>query len=478
MNIKNNIKQSIKTKSMVKGSYSVGSVIILGAILVVICLVIGELPTKYSKIDISSEQIYSVGSQTEELVAALDTDVTLYFITGSSSDDEIIKELLAKYEDLSSHIKVETRDMISNPNFVSQYTSEEVSSSSVIVVSGERFKVIDNADMYIYEANYSTYTYDTTGFDGEGQITSAIAYVTTAELPKLYLLEGHGESTELSSTLQNAIEKENLEIETLSLLTKEAVPEDADCLVILSPTSDFSDEETEKILAYLEAGNTAFMVSGYAEAEMPNYDSILENYGVQKVEGIVIEGNANNYYPQYPQYLVPNLQSHAITSNITSGYVLLPVAQGLQTLDSYRSTLTIESLLTTSADAFSKPDVANMTTLEKESADIDGPFDLAMAITETYNDAETKIVVVSSAAIFDEDVDSAVSGGNTEFIVGALSWMVDHETTVSIASKSLSTESLTLTAANVYLWSVICAIVLPIAFIGGGAVIWFRRRRA
>jgi len=478
MNIKNNIKQAIKTKSMVKGSYSLGSVMILGAILVVICLVVGELPTKYSKLDISSEQIYSVGSQTEELVATLDTDVTLYFITGSSSDDEIIKELLAKYEDLSSHIKVETRDMITNPNFVSQYTSEGVSSSSVIVVSDERFKVIDNADMYVYEANYTTYTYDTTGFDGEGQITSAIAYVTTADLPKLYLLEGHGESTELSSTLQNAIEKENLEIETLSLLTKEAVPEDADCLVILSPASDFSDEETEKILAYLEAGNTAFMVSGYTETEMPNYDSILENYGIQKVEGVVVESNANNYYPQYPLYLIPNLQSHTITSNITNGYVLLPVAQGLQTIDSYRSTLTIESLLTTSADAFSKPDAVNMTTLEKESADIDGPFDLAMAITETYNDTETKIVIVSSDAIVDEDVDSAVSGGNTEFIVGALSWMVDHETTVSIASKSLSTESLTVTAANVYLWSVICAIVLPIAFIGCGAVIWFRRRRA
>lgn len=478
MNIKDNLKKSLHTKSMVKGSYSLGSVAILGAILLVICLLINALPSKYTQIDLSTEKYYTLEEQTEEVVSALEQDVTLYFVSGSSSDDTMITRLLERYNDLSDHIKVETRNMVSNPTFVSQYTSESLSDSSVIVVSGDSYKVIDNADMYISEMNYSTYSYDTTGFDGEGQITSAISYVTSGDLPKVYLLEGHGESTELNTSLQKAIEKENLEIETLSLLTAETVPEDADCLMILSPQSDFSDEETQKILDYLEAGNSAFIVSGYTDKELPNFNSILESYGVQKVEGVVIEGNANNYYPQYPNYLIPILQSHSITDNVSNGYVILPNAQGLKTLDSYRSTLTIESLLTTSSDAYSKTDVQNMTTWEKESGDIDGAFDLAVAITETYEDKETKLVVVSSDGIYDETMDTAVSGSNTEFIVGALSWMVDHETTVSIASKSLSVDSLTLTAGSVYFWSIFCTIVLPLGFIIVGAVIWFRRRRA
>lgn len=41
--------------------------------------------------------------------------------------------------------------------------------------------------------DYSTYSYSYS-FDGEGLITSAIAYVVSDDLPQLYVLEGHGEA--------------------------------------------------------------------------------------------------------------------------------------------------------------------------------------------------------------------------------------------------------------------------------------------
>ena len=67
--------------------------------------------------------------------------------------------------------------------------------------------------------DYNTYSYQTTGFDGEGQITSAIAYVTSENLPVLYTLEGHGEQ-ELDPTIKEDIEKANMEIKSLNLLTE------------------------------------------------------------------------------------------------------------------------------------------------------------------------------------------------------------------------------------------------------------------
>ena len=62
-------------------------------------------------------------------------------------------------------------------------------------------------------------------------ITSAIDYVVNAEQPQLYRLEGHGESA-LPSTFQEQLEKANMELHDLSLLTVDAIPEDAACLLI------------------------------------------------------------------------------------------------------------------------------------------------------------------------------------------------------------------------------------------------------
>ncbi len=71
----------------------------------------------------------------------------------------------------------------------------------------------------------------TTGFDGEGQIASAMSYVTNDDMPILYTLTGHNE-TEIGTNLTNAVEKANLEIQSLNLISGESVPEDAELLII------------------------------------------------------------------------------------------------------------------------------------------------------------------------------------------------------------------------------------------------------
>ena len=112
-----------------------------------------------------------------------------------------------------------------------------VPNNSLIVESSERSRYISYNDIYVQEADVYSYTY-TTSFDGEGAITSAIDYVVTEDLPQLYVLEGHGEE-ELPSTFKDQVEKENIEVTTFSLLTVEAVPEDADCVMIYPPQVTF-----------------------------------------------------------------------------------------------------------------------------------------------------------------------------------------------------------------------------------------------
>lgn len=478
---KNRQRKKINKKYLKNGSYSMIMCAIFVIIIIVINLIVGEIPSKYTELDISDQKLYSIGDQTKSMLKELDKDVCIYQVAQEGSEDETIRNLLQKYKDESDHVSVELKDPVVNPNFVSEYTSDQISSNSLIVVSGERSKVVDYNHIYESSMDYNTYSYSTTGFDGEGQITSAIAYVTSEDLPILYNLEGHGEKN-LDSTIQEDIEKGNIEIKTLNLLTEGSVPEDADCLLINSPAADISEDEKTAIVDYLENGGKAMIFSDYTGENMENFDAILENYGIKRSEGIVLEGDAQHYAMQMPYYLVPNINSADAVSEAASAgyYVLAPYAQGIQKTEDIRDTVTIESLLTTSDSAYSKTNVQS-STLEKEEEDVDGPFDLGVSITESLdNNKETQIVYYSTSNILDSKVNQMVSGGNETLIMSSLNWMCssDENTTISIPSKSLEVSYLTLTAYDSSFWKICTIGLIPGFFLAAGFVVWIKRRKA
>ena len=104
------------------------------------------------------------------------------------------------------NIKVEYKDPVKYPNFASDYTSDTLQENSLIVVGEKRNKVISYEDMYETQIDYNTYSQQTTGYDGEGRITSALDYVTAAEMPVVYRITGHDEQ-ELDSSFQDCYGK-------------------------------------------------------------------------------------------------------------------------------------------------------------------------------------------------------------------------------------------------------------------------------
>ena len=475
-------EQRKRNKKLLKhGTYSMAVTAVVIAIFVVLNLVVQEIPSKYREIDLSSQKLYTIGEQTEKILKNLKKDVTLYYIAQDGTESSDIKNLLEKYEEGSKHITVEQKDPAVSPKFASQYTSDNISNNSIIVVCGDKSKVVDYSSMYETSINYQTYSQEVTGFDGEGQLTSAINYVVSDNMPVLYNLEGHDESS-MSETMKETIEKANIEIKSLNLLSEEAVPDDAECLFIFAPATDLTKEEADKIISYLENGGKALIVSNYTDEDMLNFESILENYGVQPVDGIVLEGNTDNYVSQNPYYLLPNIESGEINSELSSQsrYVLVPLAQGIKKADNIRDTLNISSILTTSDSAYSKTNLKDMDTMEKEDRDIDGPFDLAVSITEKVgDDKETQIAYFASASIFNDSINSMVSGTNYELLSASLAWMcsTDDSNQISIPSKSYDTTTLTVPTADINFWSIFVTGVLPVCTLLIGFGIWMKRRK-
>ena len=479
--LKQRIRESMNGKYLKNGSYSVVISAIFIVIVIVINMIVGSLPSKYTEFDVSSQKLYSIGDETKAYLKKLDKDITIYQVVQSGSEDDTISNLLSRYKDESKHIKVEVKDPVVNPKFASEYISDDLASNSLIVVCGDRNKVINYNDMYSTSVDYNTWQQTTTGFDGEGQITSAIGYVTSENLPIMYTLSGHGEK-DLDSSFKEDIQKANIDIRDLNLLTEGKVPDDADCLMIVSPTSDISEEEKTEILDYLEAGGKAMIFSDYTQDDLPNFDAVLENYGVKRAAGIVFEGDSQHYGMQMPYYLVPTVNSTDASSETASAgsYVLAPYAQGIQKTDDVRDTVTIDSILTTSDQAYSKTNMQS-SNIEKEDGDVDGPFDLGVAITEKLDDdKETQIVYYSTANLMESQVNQMVSGGNEKLLLESLNWMTstDDSNSVSIPSKSLESTSLTVTDYDAAFWKICTIGLIPGVFLVAGFLIWLKRRKA
>ena len=453
------------------GTYALSITAVVLAILVVLNVLVSALPSSLTKLDISATKLYSITSNTKVLVNALEEDVTIYWIVQSGEEDDVIENLLSKYESLSDHIKVVKKNPYVYPTFAEQYTNETVQNNSLVVECGDRSRFIGYDDIYIQEADIYSYTYSTS-FDGEGAITSAIDYVVTDDLPQLYVLEGHGEQ-ELPQNIKEQIEKENIETNTLSLLTVDEVPEDADAILIYEPSSDLSEEEIDMLYEYAEDGGKLLVIAGPTEdGILENLYSLLENYDVETCEGIVVEGNRDNYTMQ-PYVLLPEMSSHEITDSLIEEnyYPNMPISQGMIINDESGA---VTPLLTTSSESFSKIAGYDLTTYEKEDGDIDGPFAVALSI-DCSN--EGQIVWFSSAAFLDDMYNALSSGSNSDLAMNALSSLIGESEAMAIRSKSLNYNYLSITDSTASLLKTLMIGVFPLTYLGVGVFVILKRGR-
>ena len=456
------------------GAYSLSISVVVLAILIVVNIFASSLPTTMTRYDISASKLYSITSNTKAVVNGLEEDVTIYWVVQSGQEDEVIENLLGKYDSLSDHIQVVKKNPDVYPTFAEQYTDEIVMNNSLIVECGDRSRFIGYDDIYVQEADIYSYSYNTS-FDGEGAITSAIDYVVSEELPQVYILEGHGEA-DLPASFQEQIEKENMETNALSLLTVDAIPEDADCVMIYAPESDISQEEKELLADYAADGGKLFVAAGpVQDGILENLYSLLADYGVEANEGIVVEGDREHYSFQGPMALLPEMNSSTITDSLIEEnyYPIMPVSLGLTVAENDRSGMVTE-LLTTSGMAYSKLAGYGMTDYEKEEGDIDGPFALAVSI-ETAG--EGQIVWFTSSYFLDDMYNATSSGANANLGMNALSALIGETEAMAIRSKSLNYNYLTINSSTASLLKALMTGVFPLAYLGIGVWVVLKRRR-
>lgn len=475
------------SRNMISTSvFSTGMIAIVVALTVVVNLIASALPETYTQIDATSQKLYSITEDTEKYLDTLKDDVTLYVMVNKNSKDDNVDRTLQKYASASKHVKVKYVDPNVSPTFASKYTDSDVTSNSIIVVCGDRSKVIDyNSDIYEYSYD-SSYNYSVTGYDCEGQVTAAIQYVTSESTTNVYELTGHDEST-LSGDFSEVFQKRFMNVGSLSLLTVDAIPEDCQALFITAPQSDLSEDDLSKLSQYLGNGGKIYLSIDYSKwNDLTNFKKLLSDNNIETTESLLAETDRSYYY-QSPFYLLPNVENTEVSSSVAGmTQVFVPYSVGLTYTGEDDSNVT--SFMTTSdttiakaaaniAAVQSQADAANIASVQ--DGDTQGQYSLGMMVT---NENGGELCVLGSAMMCTDSANQIVSGHNATLFNGIVNALVttddeNSDNAVVIAAKDYTVSNLTVSANAMLVYGILWGIFMPIVLIIIGIIVWARRRK-
>jgi hypothetical protein len=483
----------LKDKRFRYGTFSTVMMIFAVVIFVLANLLAGEFNRTR---DLTSEQIFSLTEQSKNFLENLEQDVTITLIAGTQELPGILAQvsrvtnrLLEEYATFS-RVRVETRDPMLNPAFVHNLADAAgivggIPTHSVVVQSGDEIRVIQPHEMV--DINFNPRTGEITqitSYNLEREITRAIHMTTTATAFTIYFVTGSGENP-LPPQFVNFLQAENFEIREINLVIEE-IPDDAEILFIPPPARDWTETKAARVLNFLEAEGNAFFALDATHVPMPNLANVLDAYGLSLAQRLIVENNPQNIFEGRSFYIIPSLAQHEITENLyvrhfANLFPFFPAEIEIQ--DVRRTTLDIQPLFLTSRESFSRGLDSDAESLARVASDTNGPFALAVAVTDRiFLDGTafyTRIVAINSIEFLDPYFNMYIGEGNWYFALNSLRWMQDQAHGVFVPARVPPGQMpLLITDRTANILGVISIGALPLICICIGVFVWLRRRNA
>ncbi len=465
------------------GGYQTLIMVIVIALVIILNLVVNKLDFK---VDLSSDKKYSLTDESIEYVKKIQDKITFYYMCEEGAQNVAIDKVVHQYDGLGN-IKVVDKDPVLYPSFSKQFIDEEVANNDVIVVdeTTKNNRLVKASDMLI-EDPYAQYTGGTMQtLDAEGQLSASLGQVMGANTKTLYYLSGHDEVA-LSTSFSEVALKSNINCKELASndLQAKGVSEDCDILVINGPSYDLSEEEAKKVSEYLANGGKAlFTLNAAATDDTKHLNKLISDYGVDVQDGYIIDTKYALDPTNAPTIFMSEPKEHEIISSDIKGQFISLVSKGMKVQEDVRSTLKVSPLYLSSAQSYSKVN-KEAKTPQKENGDIDGPFNVALAMEDTYAEKKlgsghaTKILVFGSYGDFDNSLISTNQYANREILINSLTYLCGGENqTLAIPQRALDAESVVIKQSDRVFFTVLLVVVVPLIFLACGFVIWFKRRK-
>ena len=426
------------------------------------------------RIDLTDGRVMTPSAEALEIVRTIDTPATIIFIADDDSDDIWLGELSRRYADANDNISYKTMSSDSAAlSTLAAETGATLSVGNVVVKSGKRCAVLTQDDLYSYEYDASAYystgalRYTKADFTAQNALVNALMYVSRDDMPTLYLLTGHGEPQQ-DATLFTLCRRSNIALKKLDITQADAIPEDAAALMICGPTTGYSQSEAALIDDYLTQGGKLMLLSDYT-SDLGALEEVAAKYGMAQKGGLVLDRDDQHVYStDYRYYLLPDVADTDYT--VSDARILVPVASALERGAARRDTLSVETLVTTSEQAYRKANTDQVATLDFEEGDEEGCFALGMAASE----GDTLMIWIDSTAVLTADADTVTGDGNSAFMLALFDHMMSRPEGVEIASSNMLTTPVSASPVP----ALAALMALPVLLLAAAIIISRRANRA
>jgi ABC-type uncharacterized transport system involved in gliding motility auxiliary subunit len=409
----------------------------------------------HKRIDLTTEKLYSLSDQTRKVVSDLKRDVKV--ILFDKQDVRGLGEQMKEYRNLSSRFSFERIDPQRNLEIA---RSHKVTMGDVVVTAGDRTEKPK----------------DTT----EQAIINAIIKVTRDSLKKVYFVDGHGEK-KLSSTneadgygvVDKMLKDENYETKSVNLVSSNEVPSDCDVLVLAGPKQSLFQPEASAIAKYLEKGGKAMLLID--PDTDPKLDDVQHAWGIQLGDNTVVDvSGVGRFFQMGPGAPVARTYgSHPITEDFEGTMTFFPMSRSVETTSAGGATAI--DLLKTSEESWAETELGGGAEIRlDEGKDKRGPITLGVAVTRSEGDKEGRLVVIGDSDFASNQFVSVQRNG--DLFMNSINWLAQDEDLISIRPKNPADRRVSMTEAdqNQMFW--LTLVLMPLATIGSGVYIWWRRR--
>lgn len=480
--------------SKARFNHTIGALVITAVVLVatillnvVVSLMSDKLPGM--SIDLTSKGAFQLSETSIKLAQNVKKDLKITFLDdkqsyrSKASSNTYYAQVMAiaeEYGKYNNKISAEYVSIVDNPNLENKYPQETLSADNIIVSCGDKYRILDQYDIFNVKSYYSTYSYIASS-KAEEAFDGAILSVTSTESTKLAIVEDN--STEDFTYFKNILEQNNYELVSVKL-EQEDIPKDAKMLIVFTPEKDFSKTAAKKIRTYLENnkeyGKNMLYIPSSKTYKTPNLDEVLSDWGITVGDGLAYELESSSVYGRnmYDGILC-YMGSNAFTSKFddNSAPVISSYARPI-TLDSDAET---QSLLQYSSKSGVCPsdadDSYDFTGNAKGNIIIAGyGVNGIFANDKKSSDKISTVFVFGSSTMFEKTI-LASTYSDQKYILAMLSescGRVDQE--ISVEAKELTQYDVQIDNNSASVIGLVCYVGLPIAVICAGLIVFVKRR--
>jgi hypothetical protein len=477
------------------GFVSVCITLVVIAVIVLFNVVLTALFKKYPlDIDLTEDRIFEISGETINFLEALDQDVDIYvlntessFITGSPAEYFIqANEVIRKYSQYSSRVRLEYVDLIRNPDFPSRFPDTDPGMNDILIVSGGRSRKLSPRDLFNIQTSY--YGSFISSSKAEQAMTSALLGVTSKKTSLAAVIGGHGETDVGAFT--ELLRMNVWDVVTVNTIT-EPIPPEAGLLILAAPDRDLSVEELARIDEFLEGGgNRIFLyLSSLTQGPnpldqpvLPNLDAFLTEWGLAVDGGVVFETDSariigDSPYLSFADFVEDDYSKTVIAKGL---YPVLPQSRPLRLVyeaQRYRKT---QVLIRSSPSAGIRPPDAPLD-WNPGARDLKTDIPLLALSSSTRNNVEGVIVnahvlVCGSAAAWNPSILGNINIANSSYFLDLVGRLSGREDQIYIEDKTLGFSNLNITGIQLIVLAVIFIVLVPLIILVTGIVIWLRRR--